>query len=483
VLFSICHRYSAAMKRVILVLVCAAVAASYPTDIPITEPPNIVLTAPDDVENSIDNIATLDDCETEKVMSPVSTKRNEDEDEPPVRRRCSSRVFVRLGRGSSADPASELESSGEKDTGLLRLGRGRTSDDNFIRFGRGGRNDNFIRLGRDRSDNFIRFGRGRTDNFIRFGRGKSDNFIRFGRGRQDNFIRLGRDMENSYGSDENFNLEDTYTNPEDEISSSSNLRIGRGGKLDSNFIRFGRARPSGSNFIRLGRSNDELTQPEESGLTNRNFVRLGRQIYEDNPVRLSRSSGNNDDLRRGKLADQNFIRLGRSGQPALQYNDNRERKRLGRYNGPSNSHSFVRLGKRAEQRRLVRFGRNVQQTEDAPTSSHGDSAPSDNGNKTTKVEYQQNRKRRSVTFSNEDETPEDSSDYPIIISNGAYDDNKMSSSFDDSQIPFRYYSPIVSGIPNYILGPELSVLAPLRIGAEIKRGQVNGHNRNYIRLG
>lgn len=86
-------------------------------------------------------------------------------------------------------------------------------------------------------------------------------------------------------------------------------------------------------------------------------------------------------------------------------------------------------------------------------------------------------------FPAEDETPDDSSDYPVVLSNNAYDDDKTSSTLDDSQIPFRYYSPLASGLPNYILSPELSVLAPLTNGGETKRVKGDGHSRNYIRLG
>lgn len=466
--------------RVILALAWVAVAASYLTDNPITEPPSIVLAAPDDV----DNMAALgNDCEPEK-----SIKGAEEQGQPPSdRRQCSSGVFMRLGEGNSVDSASKRYSLGEAGTALVRPGRGGRANDNFIRFGRGGKQDNFIRFGRDRADNFIRFGRGRTDNFIRFGRGKSDNFIRFGRGRQDNFIRFGRNKQDNFfrfGRDmrDSNDRDETDVNSKDELSTNNNLRVGRGGKSDSNFIRLGRARPS-SGFIRLGRRNDELTQPGEMRRSNSNFVRLGRQTYEDGFERLSRSSGNSD-LRRGKLTDRNFIRLGRSGQ---QYNDDTEgesndkyEERLGRSDKRGKTQNFVRFGKRAEEdEKLVRFGRDVAHTGDTPALPTGDSAPSDNENRTTK----HIRSRRSVIFPAEDETPEDSSDYPIIISNSAYDDDKISSTLDDSQIPFKYYSPLASGLPNYILSPELSVLAPLTNGKGTKRGKEDGHSRNYIRLG
>jgi hypothetical protein len=416
------------MKRVILTLAWAAVAASYLTDNPITEPPSIVLAAPDDM----DNMAALrNDCDPEKSMRGA-----EEQGQPsPDSRQCSSAVYVRQQEGNSVDSVSERISPGETERGG--------------RFGRGGKQENFIRLGRGRSDNFIRLGRGRTDNFIRFGRGRDDNFIRFGRNKQDNFFRFGRDMRDGNNRDE------TDVNSKEELSTSNNLRIGRGGKSDSNFIRLGRARPS-SGFIRLGRTNEGLTQRR----SNSNFVRFGRQIYEDKFDRRSRSSGNSD-LRRGKLTDRNFIRLGRS--------DKRGK-----------SQNFVRFGKRAEEEeQLVRFGRDVAHTGDTPALPSGDSAPNDNDNKTRK----HIRSRRSVIFPAEDETPEDSSDYPNIISNNAYDDDKISSTLDDSQIPFRYYSPLASGLPNYILSPELSVLAPLTNGGETKRGRGDGHSRNYIRLG
>lgn len=475
--------------RMMLALVCAAVAASYPTDNPISEPLNSELAAPDDV----DNTGTMgDDCELDN-MSPVATKKNEEEDEPAVRRHCSSRIYVRLGRGSTVGSATELNLPEEEDIALTRLGRGERSNYNFVRFGRGGRNDNFvrfgrggkqdsfIRFGRDRSDNFVRLGRTRTDNFIRFGRGKSENFIRFGRGKQENFIRFGRDkqgnfirfgreMKNSNDHDETFSLEDTDANTDDEFSASSNLRAGRGGKSEGNFIRFGRARPT--NFIRLGRGDDDLTRPEERDKANSKIVRFGRQSYDDNFVRLGRS-GNTDAMRRGKLTDRNFIRLGRSGQQASQYDDTREwenSEMLGQPDKPVNNHNFIRLGKRAEdsdeRENLVRTGRDAEQIQDTE-------------NKTVK----HIRNRRSATLFSDDETPQDSSDYSTITSNSAYDDDKISSTFDDSQIPFRYYSPLASGIPNYILGPELPILAPLSNGAETKGRKGGWHNRNYIRLG
>ncbi|PNF21595.1 hypothetical protein B7P43_G12720 [Cryptotermes secundus] len=422
-------------------------AASYRTDNPITEPPSIVLAAPDDV----DNMAALgSDCEPEK-----SIKGAEEQGQPPSdRRQCSS------GEANSVDSAPERYTLGE-------TGRGGRATDNYIRFGRGGKQDNFIRFGRDRSDNFIRFGRGRTDNFIRFGRGRQDNFIRFGRNKQGNFFRFGRDMREGNDRDE------TDANSKDELSTSNNVRFGRGGKSDSNFIRLGRARPN-SGFIRLGRRNDELSQPGEIRRSNSNFVRFGRQTNEDKFERLSRSSGSSD-LRRGKLTDRNFIRLGRSGPL---YNDVTEgesnekyEERLGRLDKRGKTQNFVRFGKRSdEDEQLVRFGRDV--------THMGGSASGGNGNNTTK----HIRSRRSVTFPAEDETSEDSSDYPVVLSNNAYDD-KISSTLDDSQIPFRYYSPLASGLPNYILSPELSVLAPLTNGGETKRVKGDEHSRNYIRLG
>lgn len=450
------------MKTVILALAWAAVAASYLTDNPITGPPSIVLAAPDDV----DNMAALNsDCEPEKST--------EEQGQPPSDRgQCSNALYMRLGQGNSVDSASGPNSLGETGIALARPGRGGRTNDNFIRFGRD-RSDNFIRFGRGRSDNFIRFGRGKSDNFIRFGRGREDNFIRFGRDKQDNFFRFGRNMRDGNDRDE------TDVNSRHELSTNNNLRVGRGGKSDSNFIRLGRARPS-NGFIRLGRRSDELTQPGEMGRSNRNFVRFGRQTYEDKFERLSRSSGNND-LRRGKLTDRNFIRLGRSGQ---QYNDDTEGERDDKHEERSDkrgkTQNSIRFGKRSKQdEQLVRFGRDVAHTGDTPALPSGDSAPSDNENKTTKYI----RSRRSAIFSAEDEMPEDSSDYPIIISNNAYDDDKISSTLDDSQIPFKYYSPLASGLPNYILSPELSVLAPLTNGGDTKRGQGDGHSRNYIRLG
>jgi hypothetical protein len=468
------------MKRVILALAWAAMAASYLTDNPITEPPNIALAASDDV----DNMAALgSDCEPEK-----STKGAEEQGQPPPDHpQCSGAVYVRLGDGSSVDSAPERDLLGETGNALVRPRRGGRANDNFIRFGRGGRNDNyirfgrggkhdnFIRFGRDRSDNFIRFGRGRTDNFIRLGRGKSDNFIRLGRGRDDNFIRFGRNKQDNFirfGRDMKVSndRDETDVSSKDELSTSNNLRVGRGGRSDSNFIRLGRAGPSSS-----------FTQPQEMRRSNGNFVRFGRQTYEDNLERVDRSSGNND-LRRGKLTDRNFIRLGRSGQ---QYNDDTEGERddtyverLGRSDKRGKTQNFIRFGKRAdEDEQLVRFGRDVAHTEDTPALPSGDSVPSDNANETNK----HIRSRRSVISSGEDETPEDSSGYAVVISKNEYDDKI--STVDDSQIPFKYYSPLASGLPNYILSPELSVLAPLTNGGETKKGKGDDHNRNYIRLG
>nr|AAR19420.1 FMRFamide-like peptide precursor [Periplaneta americana] len=480
-----------------------------------------------DGTNTIDNVAALDisededDCEPESSITSLPLKRAEEQNQPPpVRRRCSNRNFVRLGRGHDFDQ-DDVNSSGEKDESLVRIGRGGRSNDNFIRFGRGGKNDNFIRFGRggkqdnfirfgrDRSDNFIRFGRGKTDNFIRFGRGRSDNFIRFGRGKSDNFIRFGRARPDNFirfgrgkqdfirfgrgnsnfvrfGRDDSSNVETFDT--EEEATTDSTLRVGRGGKSGSNFIRFGRARPS-SNFIRLGRRDEEVTQREERGRPSNNFVRFGRQTEDDDKfVRLSRS-GNSNELRRGKLTDRNFIRLGRSGpsyDEKEQENEDGNSVRLGRSENPSNSRNFIRLGKRALDQNLLvdehlmRFGRDVEQIENTPVASSGEPSRSDTDNK-TKENYQQSRSKRSISFSEEDSS-EDSSDYPVMIPNSAYDDVKIPSpSVEDSQIPFRYYSPLSSGIPNYILGPELSVLPPL--SNESKRGRGDGHNRNYIRLG
>jgi hypothetical protein len=464
------------MKRVFLALMCAAVVTSYPTDNSITEPPNIIFPEPNDV----DNIAAM-------TGEREPEKRSEEMDEPSDQQHLSSRIYVRLGRGGSMDPASELDLAGEKDTAVFRLGRGEKSNDNFVRLGRSGTNNHFVRLGRgNKDDNFIRFGRGRTDNFIRLGRGKSDNFIRFGRGRQDHFIRFGRGREeNIFEFEKNKknskDLEDTDVNSGDELSTSRNVRAGCGRKSDCNFIRFGRA----SSFAQLGPGSNEVTNPEERGTAENNFVRFGSQPYKDNFVRLSRSSANND-LRRGKLSDRNFIRFGRSDQ---QYNDNREEEssgeneeRFGRSNKPGSNQNFIRLGKRQEardkQKNFVSFGRDVGHLQDIRTVLTGYSTPSDVTNNKTYT-----RSKRSATFSDEDETPEDSSIYPDIISRSAYDNDKISSSIDDSQKPFRYYSPLTPVIPNYILGPELSVLAAVGNGAQEKRGKREGQSRNYVRLG
>jgi hypothetical protein len=402
------------MKRVILVLAWAAVAvATYLTGTPITEPPGT---------DDVDNMAALgSDCE------PEGTSKGQ---QPPDRGQCSSAVYMRPGDRDFLEQTGTLP---------VRSGRGNRVNDNFIRFGRAGRNDNYIRLGRDRSDNFVRFGRGRQDNFIRLGRTKQGNFLRF-----------GREMKDSSGSDET------------DVSPKHDLRVGRGGKSDSNFIRLGRARPN-SGFIRLGRGDDEIAGPEEMRRSNGNFVRFGRQAFGDSLAREGRSSGNSD-LRRGKLTDRNFIRLGRSGQ---QYSDDTEGESDDNY-----EESLGRSNKRGKTPNFVRFGRDVAHIGDAATLPSGDSAPSD----------KHIRSKRSVIPTAEDETPADSSDYPIIVSKNAYDD-KISSALDDSQITFRYYSPLASGIPNYILSPELSALAPLTIGAESKRTNGDGHNRNYIRLG
>jgi hypothetical protein len=452
------------MMRVTLTLLCAAVAASYPTDNPVSEPQSRQLALPDDV----DNIGTEGDGCCFENLSPVPTTRNEDEDE----------LAMRLGRGGRVGPAPE-EKEGRSNDNFVRFGRGGRTG-NFVRLGRGDKQDHFIRFGRDMSDNFgrqrtgnfIRFGRGQSDSFIRFGRGQQDNFIRFGRDKQGNFIRFGREMKRTNDQDETFDPEDTNVNFENEFSTGSKFRVGRGGKSDSNFIRFGRARPS--NFIRLGRGNGDLTHPEERGKASSKIVRFGRQTYDDNFVRLGRSSDNNDAMRRGKLTDRNFIRLGRSGQPALQYDEIREvenAETLGRADNPVN-HDFIRLGKRAEDgcehENFVRSGRDVEHI-----------LSGDNENTTDK----HIRSRRSVTLSGDDETPEDSSDYPTAISNSAYDGDKVSAAFEDSEIPFRYYSPLTSGIANYILGPELEVLAPLSKGAVTKGRKGAWHNRNYIRLG
>jgi len=420
----------------------------------------------------------------------VPEKRSEVQDEPPDRQHISSRIYVGLGRGGDMDPTAQLDIAGEKDTAVFRPGRGGKPNGNFVRLGRSRTSNNFVRFGRgNNQDNFIRFGRGRTDNFIRLGRGKSDNFIRFGRGRQDNFIRFGRGKEeNFFEFERNMknrkDLEDTDVNSEDELSTSSNLGVGCGGNSESSFIRCGMT----NSFAQLDHGNPEITDPEERARAKRNFVRFGRPVYTDNFLRLTRSSANNG-LRRGKLSDRNFIRFGRSEQ---HYNDIKKERSgeteetFGRFNKHGNNQNFIRLGKRLEARNLneefIRFGRDVGHLRDIQAVLTGDSTPSDIKNNTKNV-----RSRRSVTFSEEDETPEDSSGYPVIISKSAYDDadddNKISSTIDNSQKPFKYYPPLTSGIPNYILGPELSVLATLGNSAQTKRGKGDGRSRNYVRFG
>ncbi|KAJ9586426.1 hypothetical protein L9F63_019926 [Diploptera punctata] len=472
------------MFRVIFIFICVTswCISAYPTDNPISEPPNIMLTSPDDI-TALDVSAQDDgDCDLQEESSPLPMKREDVQGNPPPIRRCRSQNFIRLGR-AGFDPTSELEIPDE----YIRLARAGKSNGNFVRFGRGSKGSNFIRLGRDKSDNFIRFGRGKTDsfirlgrgksdnfvrlgrekpaNFIRFGRGKPDNFIRFGRGKQDNFIRFGRGMRDNFvrfGRDGESNFEDTFSDAEEDISNENVLRMARGGKPDSNFIRFGRAK--GSNFIRLGRANEnEQMEREERGKGN-NFVRFGRNFDDEDFLRTGRSGSN--DLRRGKLTDRNFIRLGRSGgqyeiEDTREYNSDESSVRSGRSN---NDRNFIRLGKRADEN-LLRFGRDVEQIDDMPVLSSTESNQSETENKT---DHQQSRDKRSVSYSGSTDTTEESSDYPAL-----------------AKMPFGYYSPLTSGIPNYILGPELAVLAPLSNGAESfsKRSKARDHSRNYIRLG
>jgi hypothetical protein len=273
-------------------------------------------------------------------------------------------------------------------------------------------------------------------------------------------------------------LEDTDVNSEDELSNISNLRVGYGGNSKSNFIRSGMA----NSFAQLGHRNPEFTDQEGRASAKRNFVRFGRPVYTDNFLRLTRSSANNN-LRRGKLSDQNFIRFGRSEQ---HYNNGKEKERSGETEEPGNNQNFIRLGKRLEDHKsnvdFIRLGRDVGHLQDIRTVLTGDSTRSDIKNNTKNV-----RSRRSVTFSEEDETPEDPSVYPLVISKSAYDDadddNKISSTIDDFQKPFKYYSHLMYGMPNYMLGPELSVLDSLGNGAQTERGKKDGRSRNYVRLG
>ncbi|PSN38235.1 hypothetical protein C0J52_20050 [Blattella germanica] len=479
-------------------------AMAYPTDSPISEPPNIVLASPDDMDNAIGALDISEtsqedgDCEPEVETTAFRVKRS-DEQEQQQPRRCSNQNFIRFGR-ASAGVTSELDSPGNKEGNFIRLGRGGKSNDNFIRLGRQNKDSNFIRFGRDKSDSFIRFGRGKTDNFIRFGRGrtdnfirlgkgkvdnfirlgkgKPDNFIRFGRGKQDNFIRFGRGMKDNFvrfGRDGLSNVDDSYLDS-DFVPNDNTLRVSRGGNSDSNFIRFGRG---GSNFIRLGRGNDaEITEREERSRAN-NFVRFGRNYDDEDFLRLSRS-GNSNDLRRGKLTDRNFIRLGRSES---QYETQDTDENSVRSSRSNTNRNFIRLGKRTDQslqNHLLRFGRDVEQIDEMPVLSSTESNQSDLENKTDKEEYRHSRNKRSLSFPNEEDTTEDSSDYPIIIGSNNYGEKQTSG---DPKTPFGYYSPLTSGIPNYILGPELAVLAPLSNGAESKRAKARDHNRNYIRLG
>ncbi|KAF4526039.1 hypothetical protein B566_EDAN000833 [Ephemera danica] len=91
------------------------------------------------------------------------------------------------------------------------LSRRSALDKNFMRFGRAGGADNFMRFGRGNVDNMMRFGRGDSSNFMRFGRRRNDdnssNFMRFGRGGDKdstNFIRFGRGYD-EYDDGDNFN--------------------------------------------------------------------------------------------------------------------------------------------------------------------------------------------------------------------------------------------------------------------------------------
>lgn len=372
---------------------------------------------------------------------------------------------MRFGRSSTPtdDDAEEIslpdEITGKPQEDLHRLGRAK---DNFIRFGRSDESDkdldNFLRTERARQDNFIRFGRGRdVQNFIRFGRGR-DNFMRFGRGRNDNFMRFGKSHEDG-SSEEDFGTQKT-------------IRSG-GSKSTSNFMRFGRDD--------IDDNSDELNSPVDRssrGKTNNNFLRFGRGKQDSGFIRFGRNG-----------ADRNFMRFGRDG----------DTDHLNRFSRPfqdKHNGGFIRFGRSDK----GKVDHDVQRTkrslllakneDDLPLYQIFKDFPIEESDSETNFhvlpydldeEYEGTARHQEVWSRKKRSTDDSTSEKKPTFENEIPDSFPQQLHFKPS--PLHYYPyPLSAGLPNFIVGPEFSLLPPLDISSsKLKRGKTG--DRNFIRLG
>ncbi|XP_076471187.1 uncharacterized protein LOC143301067 [Babylonia areolata] len=181
--------------------------------------------------------------------------------------------FMRFGRSGGDDDGMQEEKR------FMRFGK------RFMRFGRGGSEDDSDALSEDKR--FMRFGK----RFMRFGRGGSEDdgddslsedkrFMRFGK----RFMRFGRNPED--GQDSSF---------EDEEADK-----------DKRFMRFGKR------FMRFGRGGqeDDLSEDKRFMRFGKRFMRFGRDPMEAEKrfMRFGRSSQDADDA---KAEDKRFMRFGK----------------------------------------------------------------------------------------------------------------------------------------------------------------------------
>uniref|UniRef100_A0A1B6C1T0 Uncharacterized protein n=1 Tax=Clastoptera arizonana TaxID=38151 RepID=A0A1B6C1T0_9HEMI len=365
----------------------------------------------------------------------VEAKRSDYQNmvDPLMRRSPLDKNFMRFGRSSTPSE----EEADDKEPTDARLGKrnfiSSDSDDrelddflrverarqnNMMRFGRGRDFQNFIRFGRGR-ENFMRFGRGRDDNFMRFGRGRNENFMRFGRGK-DNFIRFGKSAENI---------------PEDD-----ELEIGREIRSDAS---------KSSNFMRFGREMDVL---DRIGRAQTNFLRFGRG-KQDGFMRFGRSGGDRNFMRFGRDSDQ----MTRSTRPAKDKSD-----------------GFLRFGRSEgkvprEKRSLVKSDEPFYElfkdfTEEFDPDVNDIDAELEGSSSHQEV---WNRKKRSL----DETTTTLPSEYEMVDSTSIH-----------LEPPLQYYPTLSAGFPNFIVGPEFSLLPTLDTSnIKPKRGDIG--DRNFIRLG
>ncbi|XP_075234425.1 FMRFamide related propeptide [Lycorma delicatula] len=342
--------------------------------------------------------------------------------DPLTRRSALDKNFVRFGRSNGG---INVNRKGRPDS-FVRFGRASDDENHEIFEDIDDINEDIRRDTRGRTD-FIRFGRAgdnRRSNsgFIRFGRARNDNFVRFGRARPDSFIRFGRGV-NDYL--ENFNDENDFQ------------RLSRGNpKSNTNFVRFGK---------RVPENDEEIVNAYKNGLTDKENLarssRLSNKHRGDSFIRFGRIP---------KLYDEEF------SKKLPSYFDDKIDKIPQRSDDEQQLYNQIKTNPEMETEiESTKASRNSDTYTSYDTSTHDVS-----------------RKKRSISTS--------TSPTKEIL-------NQKTESLPVEETPditsstfYNYPSPLAAGLPNFIIGPELSVL-PTHAKSHNNGKKVE--NKNFIRLG